>query len=81
MEVKQEQLKRVRSGETANAWFVGFAPYDKPEIAVVSIIENGGDSAIATRPVKDILAKYFGIEEGTKEETGQNAIPNVENQN
>lgn len=24
----------------ANAWFVGFAPYDNPEIAVVVIIEN-----------------------------------------
>ena len=25
---------------TANAWFVGFAPYDNPEIAVVVLIEN-----------------------------------------
>ena len=25
---------------TANAWFVGFAPYDNPEIAVAVIIEN-----------------------------------------
>lgn len=25
---------------TANAWFVGFAPYDNPEIAIVVIIEN-----------------------------------------
>ena len=24
----------------ANAWFVGFAPYDNPEIAIVVIIEN-----------------------------------------
>ena len=24
-----------------NAWFVGFAPYDDPEIAIVVMIENG----------------------------------------
>ena len=29
-----------KTGGTANAWFVGFAPYDNPEIAVVVLIEN-----------------------------------------
>lgn len=29
-----------KANGTANAWFVGFAPYDNPEIAVVVIIEN-----------------------------------------
>lgn len=29
-----------KTNGTANAWFVGFAPYDNPEIAIVVIIEN-----------------------------------------
>ena len=29
-----------KTNGTANAWFVGFAPYNDPEIAVVVIIEN-----------------------------------------
>ena len=27
--------------EIVNAWFVGFAPFDNPEIAVVGMVENG----------------------------------------
>lgn len=30
----------AQTGTSTNAWFVGFAPYDDPEIAVVVIIEN-----------------------------------------
>ena len=43
-----------------NAWFVGFAPYDKPEIAVVVIVEHGGHGYFTARAVKDIMEEYFG---------------------
>lgn len=44
-----------------NAWFVGFAPYDNPEIAVVILIENGGHGYYAAEVVRDIIAEYYGI--------------------
>ena len=43
-----------------NAWFVGFAPYDAPEIAVVVIVEHGGHGYFTARAVKDIMEEYFG---------------------
>ena len=69
-----------KTGETANAWFVGFAPYDNPEIAVVCVIENGGNSSIATYPARDVIAQYFGMNETQVEENVQ-ALPNTELQN
>lgn len=42
-----------------NAWFVGFAPYDDPEIAVVVMVEHGGHGYFTARAVKDIMEVYF----------------------
>ncbi len=44
-----------------NAWFVGFAPYDDPEIAVVVIVEHGGHGYFTARAVKDIIKEYYGF--------------------
>lgn len=44
-----------------NAWFVGFAPYDEPEIAVVVMIENGQSGNNAAETARDIIAEYFGM--------------------
>lgn len=51
------------NGERTNAWFVGFAPYNNPEIAVACIIENGGTGTIACYPARDTIAQYFGMNE------------------
>ena len=45
-----------------NAWFVGFAPFDNPEIAVVVIVENGGHGYYTAEVVRAIIAEYFGID-------------------
>ena len=44
-----------------NAWFVGFAPFDDPEIAIVVMIENGQSGGKAAVPARDIIAEYFGM--------------------
>ena len=49
----------AQAGNKTHAWFVGFAPFDNPEIAVVSIIENGGHGAYAAQVAKDIFDSYF----------------------
>lgn len=47
-----------------HGWFVAFAPYDKPQVAVAAIIENGGHGGTsAGLVVKDILAAYFNIDQ------------------
>ena len=48
-----------------NAWFVGFAPFDDPEIAVVALIENGGSGGYNAELARDIIAEYFGMNAST----------------
>lgn len=43
------------------AWFVGFAPYDDPEIAVAAVIFQGGSGGFAAPMVRDIIAQYLGL--------------------
>lgn len=35
----------------SHAWFVGFAPYDKPKMAICVLVENGGSGSLAALPV------------------------------
>jgi penicillin-binding protein 2 len=45
-----------------HAWFVCFAPYQEPEIAVCVMVENGGHGSSVAAPVaRDVLAHYFGL--------------------
>lgn len=44
-----------------HAWFVGFAPFDDPEIAIVVMVENGGHGNYTAEVVRDIMAEYFGM--------------------
>lgn len=46
-----------------NSWFVSFAPKDNPRLAMVVLIENGGDAgAIAAPLAARIYQKYFADE-------------------
>lgn len=48
-------------GKDAHAWFVGFAPYDNPEIAVVVLVEHGGTGGYTAGVARDIMKEYFGM--------------------
>jgi len=48
-------------GNKVNAWFVGFAPFENPEIAVVVTVENGGHGFYTGEVVRDLIAEYFGM--------------------
>lgn len=63
-----------------NAWFVGFAPFDEPEIAVVVMIENGQSGGAAAIPARDIIAEYFGMNANRITENMQ-ALPTTQIQN
>ncbi|MGB9867396.1 MAG: penicillin-binding protein 2 [Bacillota bacterium] len=45
-----------------HAWFVAYAPFDAPEVAVCVLIEQGGHGSSAAAPVaRAVLEQYFGI--------------------
>ena len=47
-----------------NAWFVGFAPFDDPEISVVVVVENGGHGFYTAEVTREIISEYFGMNVG-----------------
>lgn len=56
-----------------NGIFVGFAPYDNPKIAVVAVIEHGGEGTYTANVVKPIMEEYFNIDkEARQNEKPQN---------
>jgi penicillin-binding protein 2 len=57
-----ELLKGTRLGLEMkdNAWFVGFAPRQNPEIVVVALVEGGLHGATAAAPIaRDLIKTYF----------------------
>ena len=50
---------KLRSALANNVWFVGFAPMENPEIAVVALFEHGVESYNAVPIVRDVLKAYF----------------------
>ncbi len=47
-------------------WFVAFGPYEKPEIAVASIIFQGGSGGNAGPMTRDLIAEYLGLNSEAK---------------
>ncbi|KNZ69564.1 penicillin-binding protein 2 [Thermincola ferriacetica] len=47
-----------------HGWFVGFAPYDNPQVAVAAIVEYGGHGGSSAGYVaRDVLAAYFKVKQ------------------
>jgi penicillin-binding protein 2 len=45
-----------------HAWFAGYAPAERPEVAIVVLVEHGGPGGKVAAPVaKEILEKYFTV--------------------
>ncbi len=62
---------------SSNGIFVGFAPYDKPKIAIVAIIEHGGEGTYTANVVRPIMDEYFKIDKEDKlNEKKQNVVEN-----
>ncbi len=48
----------------AHAWYVGYAPYNDPEIVVVAFVYNGTEGAILAAPVvRKVMEAYFAFKE------------------
>ena len=63
--------------DQVHAWFVGFAPFENPEIAIVVMVENGGHGNYTAEVVRDIMAEYFGMNTQNVEEN-MSATPYTE---
>jgi penicillin-binding protein 2 len=58
-----------------NAWFVGFAPRDNPEIVVAALWEHGEHGQFAAALVRDVIKAYFDKKQRITElQAGQNRL-------
>ena len=73
-----EAGKDSSGNDLVNAWFVCFAPYENPEVAVVVMIENGGHGNYAAEVARDVLTQYFGMNQTTEVDENLNATPFIE---
>lgn len=48
-------------GGNANAWFVGFAPFEDPEIAVAVYVKDGQHGNYTAPTAREIFAQYLGM--------------------
>jgi len=57
--MQKKQLKQHRD----HAWFIGYAPYEKPRIAFAVFVEHGGHGGSAAAPVAAALVRYMAAQE------------------
>lgn len=51
---------QISGGARENALFTGFAPFDKPEIVILVLVENAVSGSLNTVPIaKDVLSWYY----------------------
>ena len=51
---------QVPNRDNDDAWFVAFAPYEDPEVALAVVVEGGGGGGAAAAPVaRKVLEAYF----------------------
>lgn len=57
---KTGTAQNLNRGALTHAWFVAYAPREKPQIAIVVMFEDAGEgSGVAAPVVRDILEYYF----------------------
>jgi penicillin-binding protein 2 len=61
---------QVSTDIPSHGLFVGFAPYDDPEIAIAVRIANGYSSANAALVARDVISYYYGLQSEEELVTG-----------
>lgn len=63
--VAQQKNLCISGSWPAHAWYVGYAPYNDPEIAVVAFVYNGDEGSTVAAPiVRKVMEAYFELKSG-----------------
>ncbi len=50
---------QFRNDKAPHSWFAGFAPYDDPQLALIVLVEEGGDQGLAVWIARQFMEWYF----------------------
>ncbi|WP_340678159.1 penicillin-binding protein 2 [Paraglaciecola sp.] len=50
---------KIREEHRDNAMYVGYAPYDKPQIAISVVLENAGHGGSEAAPIAKVMMDYY----------------------
>ncbi len=67
--VSDDDIDRYRPEYGTFSWFMCYAPYEEPEIAVAVLVPQGGQGHNAALLARDVIAAYYGLDEEEMEET------------
>ena len=65
--ITQSSINSLKGTYDYFSWTVAFAPADKPEIAVVVMLVEGGFSSTAAPVTKDVISHYLGVNKSDKD--------------
>ncbi|MCX8118429.1 MAG: penicillin-binding protein 2 [Desulfobacterota bacterium] len=75
---KKGDMNRMPLKLRDHAWFVAYAPFEDPKIAVAVLVEHGGYGGAAAAPIaKRVIAKYFGLDVGPPPQGEERAVEPV----
>lgn len=63
--LNKTKLDKYKNDYDEFAWFVSFAPAENPEIAIVSVLVQGGHGGYAAPMARDIYSEYFHINDNS----------------
>jgi penicillin-binding protein 2 len=60
---KRGDMSRLPPKFRDHGWFVAYAPYEDPQIAIAVLVEHGGFGAVAAAPIaKKVMERFFNLE-------------------
>jgi len=69
---KRGDMNRIPAKFRDHAWFVAYAPFDDPKIAVVVLVEHGGFGAAAAAPIaKKVIGQYLDVNPSPPQKTAR----------
>lgn len=68
--------KHVSSAHSDHAWFVAFAPFEKPDIAISVMVEHGGHGGAAAAPIaKKAIEAYIKSSRQSEKASNKKEMP------
>jgi penicillin-binding protein 2 len=72
---KKGDMDRLPWKHRDHAWFVAYAPFENPVIAVVVLVEHGGYGGAAAAPIaKRVIEKYLSLEQAASSKVASSSM-------